>query len=160
MSKKESETKPDKIKILSENRKARFDYHILETLEAGLVLTGHEIKSLRNGGGNIAESYVRVSGGEAFLIGAHIQPYAFTKHEEINPVRPRKLLMHKAEIMKLQGRTTQKGFTIVPLELYLKNGLAKLKIALAKGKNAPDKRNSIKERDAQRNIAKAMKQRR
>lgn len=157
MSKKETEPKETKIKILSENRKARFDYHIIETLEAGLVLTGHEIKSLRNGGGNIAESYVRVSSGEAFLIGAHIQPYAFTKHEEIDPVRPRKLLLHKAEIMKLQGRTTQKGLTIVPLELYLKNGMAKLKIALAKGKNAPDKRHSIKERDASRNIAKAMK---
>ena len=158
MSKKKEEASSEGgIKVLVENRKARFDYHILETLEAGIVLTGHEIKSIRNGGANLQEAYVRAAEGEMFLIGAHINPYAFTKHEEIDPVRPRKLLLHKAEIMKLQGRTTQRGFTIVPLEIYLKKGMAKVKIGLAKGKAAPDKRSSIKEREAKRDIARAMR---
>lgn len=154
---KEEASKDTGIKILVENRKARFDYHIIETFEAGMVLTGHEIKSIRNGGANLQEAYVRASNGEIYLIGAHITPYSFTKHEEIDPVRPRKLLMHKAEIMKIQGRTTQKGFTVVPLEIYLKRGLAKLKIGLAKGKSSPDKRNTIKDREAKRDIARAMR---
>ncbi len=149
----------DPKKTLAENRKARFNYHILDTFEAGLVLTGHEIKSIRSGGANIAESYIRPQNGEVFLIGAHFKPYVFTKHEEIDPVRPRKLLLHRNEIIKLQSKVSQKGFTIVPLELYLKRGRAKLLIAVAKGKNAPDKRASIKDKDATRAIARAMKER-
>ncbi|MDZ4785446.1 MAG: SsrA-binding protein SmpB [bacterium] len=158
MSKKEPESKGDApIKVLSENRKARFNYHIIDTYEAGIVLTGYEIKSIRNGGANIAEAYIRVQEGEVFLIGAHFKPYAFTKQIEVDPVRPRKLLLNKSEIIKLQGKVSQKGNTIVPLELYLKGGRAKLKIALAKGKNAPDKRHAIKDREVKREMAKVLK---
>jgi len=147
------------VKILAENRKARFNFNILEAFEAGLVLTGSEIKSMRNGGANIAEAYIRVINAELHLIGAHINPYIFTQDSTVDPVRSRKLLMHKNEIIKLQAKVAQKGLTIVPLELYLKAGWAKIKIALASGKSNPDKRHSIKERDANRAIAKALKNR-
>lgn len=155
--KKDAPSKSEPKKILAENRKARFNYHIIETIEAGMVLTGHEIKSIRGGGANIAEAYIRPINGEIFLIGAHFKPYVFTKHEEIDPVRTRKLLLHNNEIAKLQSKVAQRGFTIVPLELYLKRGKAKILLALAKGKNAPDKRASIKDKEAARDIARVMK---
>jgi SsrA-binding protein len=143
-------------KIISVNKKARFNYHIIETLEAGIVLTGGEIKSLRVNGISIAESYVSAMNGEVFLLNAHIKAYSFSSDATYDPVRPRKLLLHEHEINKLRGRSEQKGLTVVPLEVYLKNGRAKVEIALAKGKDAPDKRDSIRERETKRELARAM----
>lgn len=145
-------------KLIIQNKKARFDYHILETFEAGLVLTGAEIKSVRMGEISIAESYIRPEKGEIFLLAAHIKPYSFNADKDYDPTRKRKLLMHKHEIEKLKGRVEQKGLTIVPLRMYLKRGRAKLEIALAKGKDAPDKRQSVKERESKRELARALKQ--
>ena len=144
-------------KMVAVNRKARFEYEILEIFEAGIVLTGSEIKSIRQGGLSLAESYVRPQGTEILLLNAHIREYAFSKHEEINPERPRKLLLHASEIGKLRTRVEQKGLTIVPLGAYLKRGRAKIEIAIARGKAAPDKRDSIKERDAKRDLARFIK---
>lgn len=146
------------IKILAENRKARFNYHIIESFEAGMVLTGSEIKSIRLGGLSLQESYVRPHHGELVLLGAHVKLYSHTSNPDYDPVRPKKLLMHKAEIVKLQGKVEQKGLTIVPLKVYLKNGRAKIEIGLAKGKDAPDKREDIKGRESKREMARALKQ--
>ena len=147
------------IKSVAMNRKARFNYHILETFEAGLVLQGWEIKSIRSGGVNIGEAYVRPFNGELFLLNAHINPYRFTHDKEVDPLRERKLLMNADEIYKISGKVQSKGFTIVPLEIYLKRGRAKLKIALAKGKDAPDKRETIKAREAKREMERSIKSR-
>lgn len=146
------------IKLISENRRARFDYHILEEFEAGIVLTGAEIKSIRVHGITLSESYVRPYGGDIVLLGAHIQPYKFEGLKPPDPLRTRKLLLHAAEIAKLKTRVEQKGLTIVPLSMYLKKGRAKLKIGLAKGKNNPDKRQSIKERENKREAARAIRE--
>ncbi len=146
------------IKIISENRKARFNYHIVESYEAGIVLTGAEIKSIRAGGISLQESYVRPQNGELLLLGAHIKPYSHSANAEYDPVRPRKLLMHKGEIVKLQSKVEQKGLTIVPLKVYLKSGRAKIEIGLAKGKSAPDKREDIKGKEAKRDMARALKE--
>lgn len=145
------------IKVLIENRKARYDYHIIETFEAGLVLLGWEIKSIRAGQANLSEGYVRPINGELFLLGCHISPYRFTQDQQINPIRDRKLLLHKEEINKLEGRVRERGFTIIPLKVYLKRGRAKLQIALAKGKDAPDKRDKARSREAQRDIERAFR---
>ncbi|MCB0338526.1 MAG: SsrA-binding protein SmpB [Bdellovibrionales bacterium] len=144
-------------KVVVENRKARFNYHILDTFEAGLVLQGWEVKSIRAGQANLSEGYIGPNHGELWLLGAHISPYKFTRQTELNPLRPRKLLLHKKEIDKLSGRVREKGLTIVPLKLYLKNGLIKIEIGLAKGKLAPDKRDTIKERDAKRELERAFR---
>lgn len=145
------------IKILIQNRKARFNYHILESFEAGIVLQGWEIKSIRAGQANINEGYIRPQNGELFLIGCHVSPYKFTKDKAVDPLRVRKLLLHKAEIEKLSGRVREKGLTIIPLKLYLKAGRAKLEIGLAQGKDAPDKREKAKEREGQREIERAFR---
>ncbi len=145
-------------KVITVNRKARFDYHILDTYEAGLVLSGAEIKSIRAGEITLNEGYVRPQSGELFLLNAYVKPYAHSADKEYDPRRPRKLLLHKREIDKLIRETETKGVTIVPLQLYLKGGRAKLEIAVAKGKAAPDKRQSIKEREANRDLARAMSQ--
>jgi len=146
-------------KLIASNKRARFDYHIVESFEAGMVLTGAEIKSIRQGGISLAQSFVSTQGEEVFLVGAHIEPYAFNSAKEYDPTRRRKLLLHRAEIDKISSRIATKGYTCVPLSIYLKGGRAKLEIALAKGKNAPDKRDSIKERDTRREIDRAMKRR-
>jgi len=146
----------DGQKIIAANRKARFDYHILDTFEAGLVLTGAEIKSIRTGEVTIAEAYVRPQGGELFLLNAYIKPYSHSGDPEYDPRRARKLLMHKREIVRLSRELETKGTTIVPLQLYLKSGRAKIEIALGKGKAAPDKRQDIKKRESQREIAREM----
>ena len=122
------------MQIVAVNKKARFDYHVEESFEAGIVLSGNEIKSIRNGEINLKESYVRPVRGELFLCGAHIREYQFSSATEYDPVRPRKLLMHKIEIHRLTGRVEAKGFTLVPLKVYLKKGRAKLEIALARGR--------------------------
>jgi SsrA-binding protein len=145
------------IKIINDNRKARFNYHILEVYEAGIVLTGPEIKSIRQGHVVLAESYIRPEGDEVFLLNAHIDPYAFNTDPKYDPVRKRKLLLKRNEIDKLRGRVEAKGLTLVPLKIYLKRGLAKIEIALAKGKNAPDKRQSIRDRQVKREIARVIK---
>jgi len=147
------------VKIIATNKKARFSYRILETFEAGIVLTGAEIKSIREGGVSLMQSYVRPQGGEIFLLGAHIKPYSHGSAADYNPTRDRKLLLHRREIYKLQARVEQKGLTIVPLKLYLRRGYAKLEIGLAQGKAAPDKRRSIKERELKREAERTYKTR-
>ncbi len=147
----------EEIKVLAMNRKARFDYHILETLEAGIVLTGAEIKSIRAGEATITEGYVRPDRGELFLLNAYIKPYAHSGGDkEYDPLRPRKLLLHKREVEKLVRELETKGVTIVPLQIHLKKGRAKLEIALAKGKAAPDKRQSVKQKESDREMARAL----
>lgn len=146
-------------KVILVNKKARFEYHILETIEAGIVLTGAEIKSIRAGGISIEEGYVRPFSDGMYLLGATIRPYTHGHHgaTTYDPVRPRKLLLHKREIDFLRGRVEQKGLTIVPLRVYLKGGRAKIEIALARGKDDPDKRAAIREREAKREVARVMK---
>ncbi len=137
-------------KVVSTNKKARFEYFILETFEAGLALKGTEIKSVRNGQISLQEAYVRTNGEEVWLVGAHIAPYVHASAFQHDPKRDRKLLMHKREIRKLFDEVRIKGMTIVPIKVYLKGGKAKLEIGLAKGKKQYDKREAIKERDIER----------
>ena len=143
-----------------ENRKARHDYFIEETIEAGIVLVGTEIKSVRAGRVNLTESYVRVERGEAWLLNAHISPWqqagAYFNHD---PLRPRKLLFHAEEIDRLRVKVEQKGLTLVPLKLYFVRGRAKLEVGVARGKKLYDKRATLAERDSQREIARAMRDR-
>ena len=141
------------------NRRARHDYAIEQTLEAGLVLTGTEIKSIRAGRVNLAEAYARIEKGEAWLIGAHIAPYEQGNRNNHEPTRTRKLLLHRDQISELVGRTQAKGFTLVPLKLYIRNGMAKLEIGIARGKKAYDKRRTIAERDARRELERSTKER-
>ncbi len=138
------------IKVVSTNKKARFEYFILETFEAGLVLKGTEIKSVRNGQISLQEAYVRTNGEEVWLVGAHIAPYENASAFQHDPKRDRKLLMHKKQIRKIFDEVRIKGMTIVPIRVYLKDGKAKLEIGLAKGKKQYDKRDAIKERDVER----------
>jgi len=146
--KKDSEKSPPPA---VSNRKARHDYHILETYEAGIVLRGPEVKSLRTGRASLQDSFARLENGEVFLHQMHITPYAFTHHEDLSPTRIRKLLMHSQEIKRLEGRVQEKGLTLVPLEVFFnKKGLVKVSLALAKGKLAPDQRDDIKKRDLER----------
>ena len=138
------------IKVVSTNKKARFEFFILETYESGLVLKGTEIKSVRNGQISLQEAYVRTNGEEIWLVGAHVAPYEHASAYQHDPKRDRKLLMHKKEIRKLFDEVRIKGMTLVPIRVYLKGGKAKLEIGLAKGKKQYDKRDSIKERDVER----------
>jgi SsrA-binding protein len=145
-------------RLIAENRRARYDYFIEERLEAGLVLEGWEVKSMRAGRAQLTEAYVNVRNGEAFLVGAHLAPLRTTStHKVADPVRSRKLLMNRKEIDRLIGSVERKGYTIVPLELYWKHGRAKLQIGLAKGKKQHDKRATEKDRDWQRDKARAMR---
>ncbi len=141
------------IKVVSTNKKARFEYFILETYEAGLVLKGTEIKSVRMGQISLQEAYVRTNGSEIWLVGAHIAPYEHASAYQHDPKRDRKLLMHKKEIRRIWDDVRIKGMTIVPIRVYLKRGKAKLEIGLAKGKKQYDKRESIKKKDIEREIS-------
>jgi len=143
---------PDKISI-ARNRRARFDYHLLETFEAGLALTGTEVKSLRSGKASIADAYGVVQGGEVFLLNAHIQPYERGGYVNHEPTRSRKLLLHRREIRRLIGAVEREGLTLIPLELYFKKGVAMVALALAKGKKLHDKRDTERQRDAEREMA-------
>ncbi|MFO7306590.1 MAG: SsrA-binding protein SmpB [Gammaproteobacteria bacterium] len=144
---------------IAENRRARYEYFIEETYEAGLALQGWEVKSLRAGRAQINEAYVFIKDGEAFLFGAHISPLATAStHVVPDPVRTRKLLLHRAELNRLIGAVERRGYTLVPLELYWKNGKVKLRVGLAKGKKAHDKRATAKERDWQREKSRLLKQ--
>lgn len=147
------------IKVLATNRKAQFEYLLLEKYEAGIVLQGSEIKSIRAGQVSLAQSYVRIDGGEAWLMNAHIAPYDEASRFNHDPLRPRKLLLHKSEIHKLWEKVSQKGVTIVPLRIYLKNGKAKVEIAVARGKKLHDKRETIAKRDQEREIERLISRR-
>lgn len=147
------------IKVIAQNRRARHDFELLELYEAGLVLTGTEIKSVRDHRVNLKGSFVRVRDGELWLMEANIAEYTYGNRENHEPTRPRKLLMHRREINKLAGKLQGSGLTIVPTRLYLKDGRAKLEIALARGKKQYDKREDLAKRDAQRNIDRSLKQR-
>ncbi len=142
----------DREKIVASNRKARYEYHIDDRLEAGLVLTGTEVKSLRAGQANIKDAYCSAEGGEMLLRQCHIAPYEFGNRENHDPLRPRKLLMHRREIVKWSKAVQQKGFTIVPLKLYFKNGYAKVELGLARGKKHYDKRVDIADRESKRRL--------
>jgi SsrA-binding protein len=140
------------IKTVATNRKARHEYFILETFEAGIALHGSEIKSIRAGQISLAEAFVRIDGHEAWLEDAHIAPYEQASHYNHDPRRPRKLLLHRSEIHRLWNEVRQKGITIIPLNIYLKDGRAKVEIAVAKGKKLYDKRAELAKRDAKREI--------
>ncbi|UCD98434.1 MAG: SsrA-binding protein SmpB [Chloroflexota bacterium] len=147
-------------KVIATNRKARHEYFLLDTYEAGIVLKGSEIKSIRAGQISLAQAYVSTDGQEVWLMNAHIAPYDEANRFNHEPLRPRKLLLHRKEIQKLHDKVRQKGATIVPLKVYLKNGMAKIEIALARGKKHYDKRAEIAKRDAQRELDRRYKQRR
>lgn len=149
----------DNVKVIATNRKARHNYFLLDKYEAGIVLQGSEIKSIRSGQISIKEAYVRTDGDEAWLVNAHIAPYDPASHLNHNPKRERKLLLHRKEINRLWNDVSQKGVTIVPLRVYLKNGKAKVEIAIAKGKRKGDKRRKISKREAEREIQKALRRR-
>ena len=152
--------KPIGQKLIAENRRARHDYVLLERIEAGLVLTGTEVKSLRDGRVVLAQAYADVRDGEAWLHGAEISEYANGNIANHDPTRPRKLLLHKREIDALIGKTRERGLTLVPTRLYFKDGRVKIELALARGKEKGDKRADVKERDARREIDRALKSRR
>ena len=146
------------MKIVCTNRKAYYNYHIDETIETGISLYGTEVKSLRDGKANLADSYAVIKDGQAFLLNAHISPYSHGNIQNHDPVRTRKLLLHKKEIMKLQGKLTNKGYTLVALKIYFKEkGIAKVELGLAKGKRQYEKKEAIKEREARREVEKALK---
>jgi SsrA-binding protein len=147
-------------KILCLNKKARHDYFIEETYEAGIALEGTEVKSLRMGKGNLKDSYVLIKDEEAFLHNTHISPYPYAHQFNHEPERVRKLLLHKQEIRRLSGKTNERGYTLIPLKIYLKSGKIKLAIGLAKGKTLYDKREDLKKRSADREMEKALKDRR
>lgn len=146
-------------KIVATNRKAFHDYFIEETHEAGVALTGTEIKSVRAGAVNLRDSYAQVRDGEMWMQNVHISPYEAGNRFNVDPYRPRKLLLHRKEILRLMGRAQEKGLTIVPLRMYLKKNRAKVEIALVKGKKQYDKRETIGKRDSDREIERAMKER-
>jgi SsrA-binding protein len=145
--------KQEGIKLVAQNKKARFDYEILSTVEAGLVLTGSEIKSIREGRVQLKEGYGKIEGAEAFLVDVNISPYPnagpFFNHD---PTRPRKLLLHKREIQRLLGKTQEKGLALIPLRVYLKGGRAKVELGLGRGKKKYEKREAIRKQDAKREI--------
>jgi SsrA-binding protein len=151
----------DGTKLIVGNRRARFDYHLEERLEAGLVLQGTEVKSLRGGRGSLAEAWVKIDdAGEAWLMQAHIPEYEYGNRFNHDPTRPRKLLLHRRELDQLQHAVGAKGVTLVPTRLYLRDGKVKLEVAIGRGKNVADKRQTAAKRDAQREIERALKQRR
>ncbi|MEM7715699.1 MAG: SsrA-binding protein SmpB [Cyanobacteria bacterium P01_A01_bin.68] len=155
---KDKDKKPSGYKVIADNRQARYLYEILETYEAGIQLTGTEVKSIRAGRANLQDGYALIRENEAWLLNVHISPYnstgKFFNHE---PRRSRKLLLHRDEIRKLIGKTEQQGLTLVPLKMYLKGGWVKISIALGKGKKVHDKRETIKKRQDQREMRRAMK---
>lgn len=149
--------KSSSVKIISENRKAKFNYFIEDEYEAGLVLKGTEVKSLRLGRANLKDSYAVIKRGEVYVNQMHISPYPYAHYGNHDPLRPRKLLMHKAEIKRLYGKINEKGFTLIPLKLYFKEGKAKISLAVAKGKHLFDKRETIRRRDQKREMERIKK---
>jgi SsrA-binding protein len=146
------------IKIVTVNKKAKYDYFIEDTYEAGMVLLGTEVKSLRLGRTNLKDSYARIKKGEVFVHQMHIGAYPFASYENHDPLRKRKLLLHKYEIKKLYGKVNEKGFSLIPLRVYFQNGKAKMTIAIAKGKRRHDKRETIRRREEKRDLDRAKKE--
>lgn len=146
------------IKIICQNRKARYDYFIIDEYEAGMVLLGTEVKSLRLGQANLKDSYARVRGGEVFLYNMHIGAYPFAAYGNHDPLRPRKLLLHKDEIKRLTGKVEEKGQTLIPLQVYFREGKAKVTLALAKGRRKYDKRDAIRKREEKRELDRARRE--
>lgn len=147
-------------RIVARNKKAFHDYHIEETLEAGMVLNGPEVKSLRAGRANLKDGYAQLQGGEVFLYNVHISPYEYATHNPTDPLRVRKLLLHKREIRKLIGKLHEKGIALIPLKIYfIENGKVKVELGLARGKKLYDKRASLKEKQSDREIERAMRHR-
>jgi SsrA-binding protein len=146
-------------KLVATNRKARFEYEILETVEAGIALLGPEVKSLRAGNASLADAYAVVRRGEIFLVGAHVSPYAQASRENPDPRRERKLLLHRAEIARLASKVAERGLTLVPLELYFRDGRAKLALALARGRRRHDKREAIRRREEDRELRRVVRDR-
>lgn len=145
----------DNIKIVAKNRKARHDYNIEETYEAGIVLAGTEVKSIRQGKMNLKDSYANIKDGEVYIYNLHISPYEQGNIYNVDPIRPRKLLLNKREIRKLIGYITREGYSLIPLRAYLKNGLVKLELSVAKGKKLYDKRHDIAKKEAERRMQRA-----
>lgn len=145
------------IKIVCENRKARHNYYLEDRFEAGMVLTGTEVKSLRDGRAHLTDAYAIFKGGELFLLNANISAYHHGNRENHEPLRTRKLLLHRSELSKLWGKLETKGYSLIPLKLYFKKGIAKVELALGRGKKAHDKRDSIKEREMKREMQKLSK---
>lgn len=156
MAKKKPDAKTDGIKVVTSNRKAFHEYEILERIEAGIALVGTEVKSLRNGYGNLDGAYAKLDDGELWLVGSEIPEYSMGNRMNHKPKRIRKLLLHRREIDKYAGKATQQGFTLVPLQIYFKDGKAKVELAVARGKQLHDKREAKKKADAQREIKRAM----
>jgi SsrA-binding protein len=146
-------------RIIAENRKALHDYHLLETFEAGMALVGTEVKAIREGRVNLRDSYAKVEGGDVFVHNVHIGAYSSRGYADHEPLRPRRLLLHKHEIRKLIGKTTERGMTLVPVRMYFKNGRVKIAISLAKGKKDYDRRETIKRREIDRETRAAVKER-
>ena len=144
-------------RLIADNRKALHDYHVLDTWEAGVALLGTEVKSIREGGVNLRDSYARIENGEVWLMNVHISPYSHTDYTRHDERRQRKLLLHRHEILKLTGRVVEKGLTLVPLRMYFKNGRVKVALALVKGKQAHDKRETIRRREVDRETRAAVK---
>jgi SsrA-binding protein len=144
-------------KLICANKRARRDYAIDETYEAGMVLVGTEVKALRQGKANLKDSYARIKDGEIFLVGSHISPYSHGNQFNHDPDRTRKLLMHRREIRKLYGKTRERGFTLVPVRMYFKGGKAKVEVGLGKGKKLYDKREVLKRRDMEREVERSFK---
>jgi len=151
--------KKEGIRSVATNKKARFDFEILSTVEAGLVLTGTEIKSVRGGHVRLQEGYAKISDGEAFLVDTYIAPYDNASTFNHDPVRQRKLLLHKGEIQRLYGKTKEKGLSLLPLRLYLKNGKAKVELGLGRGKRKYEKRDALRKEDARKEIQRSLKPR-
>ncbi|MFI5456527.1 MAG: SsrA-binding protein SmpB [Isosphaerales bacterium] len=147
------------VKIVARNRRARHDYELMEKVEAGLVLTGTEVKSLRNGKANLEDAYADVDGGEVWLKGCDIPEYLQANQMNHVPKRPRKLLLHRREIAKLENKTGEKGMTLIPISIYFKKGIAKVELFVARGRKTFDKREAIKKQDAKRDIDRAMRRR-
>src|SRR5579883_956195 len=150
----------DGVKIICRNRRAFHEYAIEDTLECGIVLTGTEVKSLREGAGGLEDAYAKIDDGEVWLIGSDIPEYSMGNRMNHKPKRPRKLLLHRREIAKFAGKASQRGFTLVPLRLYFRTGRAKVELAVCRGKASHDKRQAMKKADAQKEIRRAMSQRR
>jgi SsrA-binding protein len=153
-------TQHEHVKLICKNKKAFFNFEIGDTFEAGIALQGSEVKSLRNGKANLSDSYGKFRKGELFLVDAHISPYEQSNRENHDPLRERKLLLHKTELKKLLGKVTEKGFSLVPLKMYFKNGKVKVELALARGKKAFDKRDAIRKKDQRRELERIAKYRR
>jgi SsrA-binding protein len=149
----------DDIKIIAKNRRARHDYHVVDSVEAGVVLKGTEVKSVRLGKVQLVDSFAKIDGGELFLYGVHISPYEQGNRFNVDPRRTRKLLVHRGEIRRLDRQVREKGMALIPLSVYLKRGRVKLKIGVCRGKRLYDKRRAIAERDAQREMERAMRRR-